>query len=112
MKKKRRKEGKEEKKGRKGEKKGRKRREKEGKGGYEDSVGGYVGQFFFQSPWLPKTRADDRVFDRPLDFEKKSPHTTAYPLALYTGKDSSSQPSHNPPSYARKLPVFTELSHF
>jgi hypothetical protein len=49
-KKKRRKEEKEEKKGRKGEKKGRKRREKEGKGGYEDSVGGCVGRFFFQSP--------------------------------------------------------------
>ncbi len=48
--KKRRKEEKEEKKGRKGEKKGRERKGKEGKGEYEDSVGGYVGWFFFQSP--------------------------------------------------------------
>ena len=57
--KKRRKEEKEEKKerkwietGRKGEKKRRKRKGKEGRGEYEDSAGGCVGRFFFQSPEL------------------------------------------------------------
>jgi hypothetical protein len=34
----------------KGKKKGRKTKGKEGKGEYEDSVGGCVGRFFFQSP--------------------------------------------------------------
>jgi hypothetical protein len=43
---------------------------------------------------------------------RKSPHTaaTAYPRALCTVKDSPSEPLRNPPSYARKLPVFTDLS--
>jgi len=44
--------------------------------------------------------------------EKKSLHAADYPVALLTGKYSPSEPLHNPSSYARKLPAFTDLIHF
>ncbi len=75
--KKRRKEEKEEKKGRKrrekgrkGEKKGRKRKGKEGKGEYEDSVGGCVGRFFFQSPEVCQKLGRQPEFLATGDLEK------------------------------------------
>ncbi len=102
--KKRRKEEKEEKKGRerrekgrKGEKKGRKRKGKEGKGEYEDSVGGCVGRFFFSKSPVVKNSGVSPSFRK---------------RCAVTAKDAPSEPLRNPPSYARKLPVFTDPSHF
>ena len=55
---------------------------------------------------------EEKKSERGKGREKKTPHSAAYPRALFTTKDAPSEPLRNPPSCARKLPVFTELSHF
>jgi hypothetical protein len=58
-------------KGRKGEKKGNKRKGKGGKREYEDSVGGCVGRFFFQSPEVGHKLGCQPEFVATGDLKKK-----------------------------------------
>ena len=50
----------------------------------EEGRDGCMGRCFVLRPRLSQTRTDVRVCDRPLDFEKKSPHTAACTIFIFS----------------------------